>query len=348
MVSSIHSLFFKRCLVTAVTLLLWGLPASVHASCGSGQCNLSSQSGGKGGLQAGHWLIDLSQTYLTVNKPRQGSGRIPAAFVYEEGNSAGNIGGEPPVQEISTTSRITTLALSYAVTDDWTIGFSQPFVDRQHIHIVTPNTATATTLINPLHGFGDLSLRTHYNFFHGDGGAQIGAAFGVKLATGDTNIPDQEGIRNDSTLQPGSGSTDYSFTLDGSLPVSTNWWSFGEIIYRLRGTNSFQYDYGNDTLASLGLGWHVSPDIGMGNSVDLTLQTNFRHAPRDKGLITPTLVGQRPSTGGNFLYLTPGIRLQHSHGIAVYAFVQLPVYQHVNDQQLTSRYSIRMGLSQVF
>ncbi|MDQ6999906.1 MAG: hypothetical protein Q9M12_03345 [Mariprofundus sp.] len=81
MVSSIHSLFFKRCLVTTVALLLWGLPASAYASCGSGQCNLSSQSGGKGGLQAGHWLIDLSQTYLTVNKPLQYSDGVKSGIL---------------------------------------------------------------------------------------------------------------------------------------------------------------------------------------------------------------------------------------------------------------------------
>jgi len=44
----------------------------------------------------------------------------------------------------------------------------------------------------------------------------------------------------------------------------------------------------------------------------------------------------------------PDIGLQHSHGIAVYAFLQLPVHQHVKDQQLTSRYIIRMGFSQTF
>jgi len=353
----VHTMLFSiqpsplQSIMRAITIVALISAVSIpesQASCGSGQCNLSSQSGFGDGLQAGHWLVDLSQTYLTVNKPRQGTGGIAAAFVFEEGNSASNIGGEPAVQEISTTSRITTLALTYALTDDWILGFSQPFVDRQHIHIVTPNTATAKTLINPLLGFGDLSLRTHYNFFHGDNGGQLGVAFGIKLATGDDTIPDQEGIRNDSTLQPGSGSINYSFTIDASLPLGDNWRGFGDLTYRLRGVNSFHYSYGNDTLASLGLGWHVSPDIGMSNSVDLTLQVNFRHAPSDKGLITPILVGQRPSTGGNFLYLTPGIRLQHSDGIAVYVFVQLPVYQYVNDQQLTSRYSIRMGLSQAF
>jgi len=37
-------------------------------------------------------------------------------------------------------------------------------------------------------------------------------------------------------------------------------------------------------------------------------------------------------------------------GLACFSLciVQLPVYQNVNDQQLTSRYSIRMGLSQAF
>jgi len=347
MVSSRHSLFFKHCLLT-VALFIWGLPILSYASCGSGQCNVSSQSGSSNGLQEGHWLIDLSQTFLTVNKARQGTSRVPAAFVFEEGNSAGNVGGEPAVKEISTTSRITTLALTYAVSDDWTVGFNQPFVDRQHIHITSPNTATAKTLINTLQGFGDLSLNTHYNFFHGDDGETIGAAFRVKLATGDDTIPDQEGIRNDSTLQPGTGSTDYSFTIDGSMPLSDNLRGFGDITYRLRGTNGFQYNYGNDTLASLGLGWHTNPDIGSLSNADFTLQANYRHAPRDKGLITPTLVSQRPSTGGNFLYLTPGIRLQQSHGISFYSFVQVPIYQKVNDQQLTSRYSIRIGLTQAF
>ncbi|MDX8412906.1 MAG: hypothetical protein R8J85_02355 [Mariprofundales bacterium] len=331
--------------------VLFGGVGNAWASCGSGHCVISSQSSADGGVASGHWLVDLSFTLLTVNKARRGTSRIPAAYVYEEGNSAGNVGGEAPVKEISTTSRLTTLALTYAVSDRWTIGVTQPFVDRQHIHTINPNTATAATLINPLHGFGDLTLRTHYALWRGDDGAMLGGGLAIKLATGDNNIPDQEGLRNDSTLQPGSGSTDYGFTLDGVVPWNHRWWSFGSLTYNLRGKNSVHYDYGNDTLASLGFGWHAgSNHIGLtdNRAFDLTLQANYRHAPRDKGLITPTVVGSRPSTGGNFLYLTPSLQLTRDHDLGYYSFVQIPIYQKVNDQQLTSRYSIRIGLSQRF
>ncbi|MDX8411707.1 MAG: hypothetical protein R8K46_07555 [Mariprofundaceae bacterium] len=331
------------------------------ASCGSGQCNLNEQGGGRAGLGAKSWLFDANFTVLSVNRPRQGSKRTPSARVFEEGNSAANstAGGEPAVEEISTTTFLTTVSLTYALTDTWTASVSQPFVSRDHIHINDPDGVTAEgrrTLINPLKGFGDLSLQTRYAIPSTVIGGNLGFGFGVKFATGDDTIPDQEGVRNDSTLQPGTGSTDYNFTIDARAPLGMDWWIFADATYRIRGSNGFGYNYGNDTLGSIGLGWHAKQFkvgrlgfVQAGGGLDVSVQLDYRHIPHDFGQVNDAgNIGQRPSTGGDHLFIAPGGRLNSGDGFSYYAYVQLPLYQRVNDQQLSSRFNMRIGISQIF
>ena len=55
-----------------------------------------------------------------------------------------------------------------------------------------------------------------------------------------------------------------------------------------------------------------------------------------------------PSTGGTWIYLTPGVKVQSSPGTAFYTHVQLPVYQYVNETNIVPRYGLIVGVSHTF
>lgn len=67
------------------------------------------------------------------------------------------------------------------------------------------------------------------------------------------------------------------------------------------------------------------------------LQINARFSDRDRYRDQDV-----PSTGGTWVYLTPGA------ATSLYAYLQLPVYQYVNDGNLVPRYGLMLGVSRNF
>ncbi len=55
-----------------------------------------------------------------------------------------------------------------------------------------------------------------------------------------------------------------------------------------------------------------------------------------------------PSTGTTLINLTPGLRFQASPTLSVYMFVPVPLYQRVNEAQLTPRIGVVAGFSRQF
>jgi hypothetical protein len=50
-------------------------------------------------------------------------------------------------------------------------------------------------------------------------------------------------------------------------------------------------------------------------------------------------------SGGEFVYLSPGLSLALGRSAQTYLFVQLPLYQHVNGVQLTADWAFAGGVS---
>jgi hypothetical protein len=55
-----------------------------------------------------------------------------------------------------------------------------------------------------------------------------------------------------------------------------------------------------------------------------------------------------PSSGHTYAYLTPGGRIRTSDGSAFYGYVQLPVYEHVNESQLAPTAGVIVGFQRTF
>ena len=74
-----------------------------------------------------------------------------------------------------------------------------------------------------------------------------------------------------------------------------------------------------------------------------SFQVNGRRADRDVFLGDGV-----PSTGSTLVNLTPGLRLETKTGTSIYGFVQIPVYQKVNEVNLAPRAGIMIGVSHPF
>jgi hypothetical protein len=69
------------------------------------------------------------------------------------------------------------------------------------------------------------------------------------------------------------------------------------------------------------------------------LQLNYRHVEHDSGASADEV-----STGGDLVYLSPGLVVPVTKETSVYGFVQLPVYQDVRGVQLAPTYIASVGL----
>ncbi|HUA81893.1 MAG TPA: transporter, partial [Dyella sp.] len=70
------------------------------------------------------------------------------------------------------------------------------------------------------------------------------------------------------------------------------------------------------------------------------LQINWLHKSADQGALA-----DRPDTEGNVAYLSPGISGSLTKNLQAYAFVQVPIYSHLQGYQLFPGWTGTVGIS---
>jgi len=165
------------------------------------------------------------------------------------------------------------------------------------------------------------------------------AGFSLKLPTGRHDIGGEFGGGiQDPTLQPGTGAFDVVGLAQYSWRTETlglDWSAAAS--YQATTTNSLGYRFGNQTIAT------ATAARPLTTSITASLQAKLYH--QDRSLYSGQGV---PSTGGTFVYLTPGLRVRASGGFSVYAYLLLVPYRYVNEAQLGPRAAILTGLSRMF
>jgi hypothetical protein len=161
----------------------------------------------------------------------------------------------------------------------------------------------------------------------------------LKLPTGAHDVGGEFGGGiQDPMLQPGTGALDFVGTLRYS-------WRFDRAgldatfgaSYEVTTTNPLDYRFGNQTVATATLSRSIA------RRVSVSLQAKLFHQDRSRYL------GQGvPSTGGTFLYLTPGLRFTSAGQLSLYAYVLFPPYRHVNEAQLGPGTAVLTGISKLF
>lgn len=229
----------------------------------------------------------------------------------------------------------TDLLLDYRILARTTV-----ILDVPHVYNSATSNAAARQRANAL---GDLALYAKQSFYQDrqfKPTRQISALVGIKLPTGSTTIKNDVGTRLDATLQPGSGTTDF-------IVGAAAYWGlsranlYGDATYK-HNTRA-AYTFGN----SIGVNAGLSIPIERLTWLSLTTEANLEIAERDKSIeALPTLLpgGSVRDTGGQTLYLTPGIQVRPVPNLTLSFSVQLPVYQNLNGTQLASGPNLNLGV----
>jgi hypothetical protein len=335
--------------VSTVLIVLFGLsgiPPSAQATCGSANCFLVT--GTQDGIaNPGQVIADLSYRFIPMDQVQRGSAGAADAVVPKidfTNNQIIQAGDVDSHHEIRTNNELMQLDLTFGVTPKFALTVAIPFFNQrthEHEHVTggTPSNPTFGSFSREdgTAGFGDLRLIGKYALLIHTKHLLVGG-LGIKAPTGEYKLRDHEGEVNEPTIQPGTGSWDGTASLYYAyeiFPHELN--AFASTSYQANTENDLNYHVGNTLLVNGGVDWRAS------ENVNVSAQINLRQAPHD-AFNDETV----PSTGGRWVYFTPGVRFQGAPDTALYAHVQVPIYQYVNEVNIVPRYGFIMGVSRAF
>ncbi len=156
---------------------------------------------------------------------------------------------------------------------------------------------------------------------------------GIKLANGKINAVDKYKSRISDNLQIGSGSVDPVLSIFTNEPMGSFMLSSGVFTRISTQENIYGYQYGHELHLLMNLDY-IGSDLYFGG-----VQLYYLFTTRDTyeyGKIA------RDRGGKSFFFSTKlGIKVQDDFDFEL--IIQMPVYQNLNESQLTSSYSIQLG-----
>jgi hypothetical protein len=211
----------------------------------------------------------------------------------------------------------------WMIDDSWGVSMEVPYTERL---FTTADSGTPETFT---HGsIGDIRLMGMYSGFSKD--MSTGVILGVKLPTGDHSF---SGFDHD--VEVGSGSTDLllgGFT-SGAFDVTQTFTWFAQAVWQQPLATQDHYRPGHELNGAAGVsytGWKLAENVELAPVV----QVLASERGRDGG------VGDPDNTGYQRLMVSPGLSLSVNQW-KLYADVELPVWQHVNGNQLIAPYALK-------
>lgn len=320
-----------------VLIVAWAAPRPCAASCGSASCFLVTKAE-EGVETAGSFDVDLSFRYVDQSRKLRGRHSVSDVLVPKIDFENQTIELDHH-REIRTSNTTLQLNLAYGITSRISLfGVVPLLVEKDHEHFDDAGTPQETfTSADGTRGFGDVAVGARYAFLVRANDLFMGSV-AAKFPTGDYKLLDSEGAINEPTIQPGSGSYDGLVTLyyvHHPFPSPLEW--FVSASGRINRRNPLDYTIGSETVATAGLSYAASPRW------IFSVQASARHAGRDD------YRGESvPSTGSDSVLVSPGIRLRTEGHLELYGYVQVPVYQKVNESQLAPRTGFAIGVSKSF
>ena len=291
----------------------------------------------EGPLPRRAFRFDLSYRYVDQSRMREGSSSTDEVLTPGVDFDHGELELDHH-RELRTGFHLVQADLSYGLTARLSLLASVPLLSaKRHEHVILEGDEEEFSDGDGTIGFGDVQVGARYAFLASSRDMFVATA-AVKLPTGAHERLDTEGAITEPTLQPGSGSTDVSGGFTYSHQVQPRWTElFVSGGYRHNGTNDLDYQIGDEAQGAAGL------TRRLGGAWTASIQVNLRHAARDRFLAEDV-----PSTGSTLVNVTPGLRYQTSSSLTLYAFLPVPVYQRVNEAQLTPKIGVVVGVSRQF
>jgi hypothetical protein len=321
-------------LISISLALTTPLSAYACASCG---CTLSPDWENLGFSGSSGLKMDVRYDYLNQNNLRAGGHSISTSAV---ANGASEI-------EKYTRNNYLTVGLDYSSNPNWGVNVQLPYINRNHTTLgasVSGETPGEGAYHSSTSGIGDIKVIGRYQGFTEQ--HNFGLLFGLKLPTGShtktASLIDGTGVVNiDRGLQPGTGTTDAILGAYYVDSFSKDWGYFTQAIIQKPLNSSEGYKTGDSLNLNLGVRYEGFDDFTP------QLQLNARFVEHDHG-ITAHGESYGTGTGGTLVYLSPGLTYRVNKQIKAYGYVQLPIYQDVNDLQLTPHWTGSVGINYAF
>ncbi len=301
------------------------LPQIASASCGSAFCVVNTGSDAIGVWDRPGTRVDLRYEYVVQDQLRSGTSKVTPR-------------GEPGEHdELKTRNQNMLIGIDHSFDSRWGLSVYVPYVRRDHTHQdnhleeeVHEDGEVHAHLHSELEswdirGIGDIRVVGRYQFSPetATSGA-YGLRLGLKLPTGSIDQRNADGITAERSLQPGTGTTDAILGGYYRGPAFKNAEWYASLVAQAAMDSYRDYKPGDRLGADLGL------NVPLSGALTGTVQLNMLLKGRDEGA-----AAEPEDSGGSYLFLSPGVSWAVSRSVALYAFVQIPLYQRVNGVQLT-------------
>lgn len=240
----------------------------------------------------------------------------------------------PPDREIetSTFNHYVTASVDHAFNPVWAVNLQLPFSYRPHRTIIED---TAEESYSRTGGVGDLRATIRFQGFGGPG--ITGLQAGLKLPTG---AFDQRFVRGpasgetvDRGLQPGTGTVE---AVVGAYHFGT---LAGPVDFVLQATADIPINQADQYRPGFAATISGGIQANVWRGVTPQLQLNFRAAGQDIGANA-----DHENSGGEHLYIAPGVTVPVGKHVSIFGIAQLPIYQRVVGYQPVPRYTLSAGL----
>lgn len=229
------------------------------------------------------------------------------------------------------------LTAALGLTPRWSFSLQAPFISRSHGH-VHYHGGTQLKDSWSVSGFGDILLEARYAFWRADGGSTWSLGAGGELPTGRRHARNSSGAAAEDGVLPGSGSYDAALSLLWQHPIGKGG-VFSSLARRFNGPGKYGYRLGDVLMAHAGGTFPLRGRwLGMVQVNGIIRDRDWKGSTRES----------TENTGGEALYVSPGLEFSTPGGWNFSTAVQLPLYQRVDGYQIVADYAVRSGLGYRF
>ncbi|ODS30759.1 MAG: hypothetical protein SCARUB_04121 [Candidatus Scalindua rubra] len=226
--------------------------------------------------------------------------------------------------------------ISYGVTDNLSLTFQFPFVERRTRQIETEELIGQREKST---GIGDVTTFGKYRFYNGLFGAAV--TLGIKAPTGQTDERDSAGNRFEPEEQPGTGSTDFFF----GMAINKNLGRFtidGSILYQLTGSGAQEYEFGD--VLNVGIqGTYKVKEYGRYPGLDILAGVVSEFADKDDQFRK-----RISDSGGTTVFFAPGLSSQLTNNLSSSFSVQFPILQNLGRDHQEVDLKVLFGIGYSF
>lgn len=246
----------------------------------------------------------------------------------------------------------TSLGMSYGVTENLMLSLRLPYIYRENIrsgHHAHGGGGAINTVDDhgDSGGIGDIAALGQYRFWNRDGN-QAALLLGVKAPTGQTDKK-HDGEKLGAEHQPGSGSWDGLFGFAASTQVekiSLN----ASALYTLARKGTQGTDLGDRLQYNLAASYRIGGEhhdhghmVHQHRAWDLVLELNGEWADQQR------IAGDKDEdSGGNQIFLSPGLRYVPSENWSTHFSVGVPVVSNQGKGHTDTDYKMTLGISRAF